>query len=406
MRDANRTRDVQSITQTPRSGVTIKLIDNARQGYAPGDNYLGGKYTEFGSLFPDPTKMQDFSHGGTLNTVISPTGDSGSYRAKERVTAGYVMDEFYLSDNTTLLAGVRFEQTNTTYSAPQYRLGPGGAVQARTIFEGESDYLKILPGIHLRHQVFKDTPLRISFTRSLARPNYSDLAPFVLQDTTALTISKGNPDLNVTTANNFDASPEHYFQNVGIVSGGFFYKHLDDYIFTNTLQETVGTDVYRVTQPINGDAANLYGVELTLVRQTDFLPSFLKYFNVYANFTHVHSDAKLPRGDFILPSQAKNMGNAALSWDHKGFFSRISFNYQGLLPLLIGNTINDDNWLDHRLEVDFSASQRIGKHFQIFVDLLNLANKPYRVYIDTTPDRPIQEERYKMWGIVGLKLNF
>jgi hypothetical protein len=83
IRDANRTRDVQSITQTPRSGVTIRLIDNGRQGYAPADNYLGGKYLEFGSLFPDPTKMQDLSHGGTLNTVVSPTGDSGSYRAKD-----------------------------------------------------------------------------------------------------------------------------------------------------------------------------------------------------------------------------------------------------------------------------------------------------------------------------------
>ncbi len=93
-------------------------------------------------------------------------------------------------------------------------------------FEGQNDYLNILPGIHLRRQLFEDTPLRISFTRTLARPNYSDLAPFVLQDTSALTISKGNPDLKVTTSNNFDVSLEHYFKNVGIVSADSFYKRL------------------------------------------------------------------------------------------------------------------------------------------------------------------------------------
>ena len=406
IRDANRTRDVQSITQTPKSGTTIRLIDNTQPGYSPADNYLGGKYLEFLNSFPDPSGMQNLSHGGTLNTVVSPTGDSGSYRARERVTAGYIMDEIYLGEKTTLLAGVRFEQTDTKYSAPQYRLGAGGAVLGRTVFEGTNDYLNVLPGIHFRHQLFEDTPLRISFSRTLARPNYSDLAPFVLQDTTALTISKGNPDLLVTTANNFDVSVEHYFQNVGIISGGFFFKHLDDYIYPNTLNETIGSDVYRVTQPVNGQAANLYGVEFTLVRQLDFLPGFLKDFDIYGNYTHVHSNATLPRGKFILPSQASDMGNLSFGYERKGFSSRVSLNFQGQLPLAIGTTINDDNWLDHRWETDFSASQKIGKHVKIFIDLLNLGNAPYRVYLGVTPDRAIQEERYKMWGITGVKLNF
>ncbi|HEY7182056.1 MAG TPA: TonB-dependent receptor [Blastocatellia bacterium] len=406
VRDANRTRDVDSITQTPRSGVTIPLSANTQPGYSPADNYLGGKYAEFGAAFPDPDKMQALSHGGTLNTVISPTGDSGSYRAKERVTAGYVMDEFYLGERTSLLAGVRFEATHTTYSAPQYLLGAGGAVQGRSIFDGKNDYLNILPGIHLRHELFNDTPVRISFTRTLARPNYSDLAPFILQDTTALTISRGNPALKVTTSNNADISLEHYFQNVGVVSGDIFYKHLDNYIYSGVAQQTIGADLYRVTQPVNGDKANLFGVELSLVRQLDFLPGFLKGFSIYTNYTHVHSDAILPRGSFILPSQASDMGNASLSYQRKGFSSRVSFNFQGRLPLAIGATPNDDNWLDNRLEIDYSASQQIGKHVKIFIDLLNLGNEPYRVYLGPTPNHPIQEERYKIWSILGVKLNF
>jgi TonB-dependent receptor len=405
IRDENRTRDVNTISQSPPSGATIKLLDNITPDYAPADNYLGGKYSEFGSAFPDVMKMRALSHGGTLPTVVSPTGDSGSYRAKERVTGGYVMDEIYLGEHTTLLPGIRFEATDTTYSAPQYILNASGAVQLRTIFAGQNDYLNVMPGIHLRHQLFHDTPLRISFSRTLARPNYSDLAPFVLQDPTALTVSKGNPNLKVTTSNNVDISLEHYFQNVGIASAGFFYKRLGDYIYTTTLQQNIGSDLYRITQPVNGDTANLYGVELTLVRQLDFLPAPLRGFSTYANFTHVHSDAKLPRGNFILPSQAETMGNASMAYDRKGFSARISFNYQGKYILAIGGTPADDNWLDNRLEIDFSASQRINRHLRVFIDMLNLGNDPYRVYIGDS-SHSIQEERYKIWAIAGLKLDF
>jgi hypothetical protein len=73
--------------------------------------------------------------------------------------------------------------------------------------------------------------------------------------------------------------------------------------------------------------------------------------------------------------------------------------------LAIGNTPADDNWLDNRLEIDFSASQRINKHARIFIDLINLGNDPYRVYIGV-PNRPIQEERYKIWAITGIKFDF
>jgi TonB-dependent receptor len=405
VRDENRTRDVASISQTPASGVRISLLDNINSDYKPGFDYLDGKYAEFGTAYPDPDKMISLSRGGSLVTVVSPTGDSGSYRAKERVTAGYVMDEIYLGERTTLLPGIRFESTNTTYSAPRYTLGAAGAVTSRNIVSGNSDYLNVLPGLHLRHQLFKDTPLRISFSRSLARPNYSDLAPFVLQDNTALTITQGNPQLKVTTSNNIDVSLEHYFQNVGIASAGFFYKNLGHYIYINTLTQTIGTDPYRVTIPVNGDSANLYGFEFTLVRQLDFLPAPMRGFAVYTNFTHVHSDATLPRGSFILPGQAANMGNASLGYERKGFSTRLSFNYQGHYVLAIGTTPADDNWLDNRLEIDYSASYRINKHAKVFLDVLNLGNEPYRVWIGD-PNHAVQEERYKQWFVAGLKLDF
>jgi TonB-dependent receptor len=405
VRDEDRTRDVDTETQTPAAGVRLSLLDFVDPDYSPADNYLGGKYPSFGTAFPDKTLLRNLSHSNLVVTTVSPTGDSGSYTAHERVTAGYVMDEIYLGEHTTLLPGIRFEASDVTYGAPQYTQGTGGAVTSRTIFHGNTTYLNVLPGLHFRHGFDENTVLRASFSRSLARPNYSDLAPFVLQDTTALTISRGNPDLKVTTSNNLDISLERYFRTVGIASAGFFYKNLNDYIYSTTLQQTIGTDLYRITQPVNGDSANLYGVELSLVRQLDFLPRLLRGFGVYTNFTYVHSDAKLPRGNSILPGQAERMGNASLAYERHGFSARASFNYQGRYILAIGNTPADDNWLDNRLEIDFSASQQINKHVRVFIDMLNLGNEPYRVYVGDQ-NHAIQEERYKIWAIAGFKFNF
>jgi len=99
------------------------------------------------------------------------------------------------------------------------------------------------------------------------------------------------------------------------------------------------------------------------------------------------------------------MGNASLAYECRGFNARISFNYQGHYILAIGNTATDDSWLDNRLEIDFSASQRINKHARVFADVLNLGNEPYRVYMGDT-NHSTQEERYKPWVIFGVKLDF
>src|SRR5262249_9174001 len=53
VRDENRTRDVGTITQTPRTGATLPLLNYTDPDYSPSDNYLGGKYKEFGNAFPD-----------------------------------------------------------------------------------------------------------------------------------------------------------------------------------------------------------------------------------------------------------------------------------------------------------------------------------------------------------------
>ena len=112
VRDEDRTRDVTTISQAPASGVRLPLLNYIDPDYSPADNYLGGKYVNFGNAYPDKTAMRNLSHGGSLVTTVAPTGDSGSYSAHERVTAGYVMARsFSVSARRSRPASVLNRQT-------------------------------------------------------------------------------------------------------------------------------------------------------------------------------------------------------------------------------------------------------------------------------------------------------
>ena len=128
-------------------------------------------------------------------------------------------------------------------------------------------------------------------------------------------IQRGNSALKPTTSNNLDLLVEHYFQSVGVVSGGVFYKRLDDYIYPSVFDED------GVRRRVRGDAAaqrrvrrRLWGLELAFQNQLRFLPAPLDGLGVYANYTWTDSSATLPGRegeDATLPGQSAHVGNVS-----------------------------------------------------------------------------------------------
>ena len=73
--------------------------------------------------------------------------------------------------------------------------------------------------------------IRAAATTALARPDYYALAPYVNNIAADMEITAGNPDLDVTYSYNYDFMVENYFKSVGLISGGVFYKKLNDFIY-------------------------------------------------------------------------------------------------------------------------------------------------------------------------------
>ena len=293
------------------SATTLKMTDYLETGFDL-PPFLDGRY--------DLTPYLSQELAARINTLPGTltrnhARDAEEFDGTERVAAGYAMAEIYAGAKTLLLPGVRYGHQRRLRRTRRAICARLGGVAGPQPLPAQTSYGTFMPAFHVRHAIHENTNLRFAVTRTLARPNYYDAVPYRAQNDNDFTVTTGNPDLRATTSWNIDVLGEHYFKSVGVLSGGFFYKHLDDYIYTYTTQEQINGTQYQVTQPLNGDAASVRGLELALQNQLRFLPSAFNGLGVYANYTFSDSTAQFPNhaGDSTLPGQSAHVGNLAVS---------------------------------------------------------------------------------------------
>lgn len=350
---------------------------------------------------------------------------SQNYKAKENIYAGYLRWDQDFTNKLSMILGVRVEHTQIDYT--------GNYVKDEEDLVGEinneNDYTNILPSIAFKYDINKDFILRAAFTTALARPNYYALAPYVSSFTEDMELAAGNPNLDATYAYNFDLMVEKYFKSVGILSGGVFYKNLNDFIYTysnnryttadfsvdfpNQLNPIEAGDEWSFVQQRNGDNVDIYGFEVALQRQFDFIPGkFWKGLAIYLNYTYTKSDAKgitnsdgEERENVELPGTSPHMFNGSLSWENKRLSARVSLNYTSDYIDELGGEEFEDRYYDEQLFLDANASYKITDNFRVFAEANNLTNQPLRYY-QGIPDRTMQMEYYRPRFNLGVKFDF
>ncbi len=389
----------------------VPLKDYSDEDYLAGSQYLIGSFASEEWL-------------GELNLIGGePVPDEflpGNFDVTEDVFAGYVMMNQKLSDRWSLLAGLRIERTSLesagnslTFIEEDEENGIEEGIEVEEV-GAENSYTNILPGIHLKYDITDQTVLRFAWTNTLARPNYVDIIPRAEIINEDNEIILGNATLEPTTSMNFDMMAEHYFTSVGLLSGGVFYKDIDNFIYTfqgETEDETFGpgTTGYETFQPLNGDGASVFGLEFALQRQLDFLPGFARNFSLYLNYTFLSSSAEGIRNedgdereDIDLPNTAPNMFNGSLGYADKRFSSRISLNFSDSYIDEIGGNDFDDRFYDTQLFLDFNATFQLNSNLSIYADLNNINNQPLR-YFQGVKERTQQLEFYGQRLTFGIK---
>ena len=366
-----------------------------------------------------------------LDTVGSITQSAGAFfNANERVSAGYIQDVVFLG-KWRLQGGVRFESTGTHFLANQLTAnvdGQGNPLPPTiTPIRQDTSYFNVLPSVQAQYQLQKDTNLRFSYGRGISRPNIGDLVPSTTVDPNASpkSINKGNPNLQPTKANNYDVLIEHYFQPLGILQAGYFFKQLSDPIFPTTSQTTdpqYPGVIFQLNQSINGPSAHIQGIETQWEQRLSFLPGLLSGVGVSANYSYVTSQIKFPFG-FNAPTvgapgrtdeprlerDAPNNYNFDLTYDKGPLSARfaISHNDANIYayqwgpgtgpagdPILGLKGPTGDQYLYAHTQFDIQGSYRFYRGIQLVVSGLNLSNEVFGFY-NGSEQYPVQREYYR-----------
>lgn len=332
------------------------------------------------------------------DTLAASTG--GDYRMDENVDAVYVKNRLDI-DKARIVYGLRYERT--AFDAAGLRViyddisADGDPVPSPVSFS--EDYASVLPSVNLRYAVNDNLLLRAAFYQTMARPKFGDLAPGGEvefeedDDENVLKAEIGNPGLDPLQARNFDLSVEYYRQDVGLLSASFYYKALKDFVvladtaaITDFTQFVGGNrvDDAEVIQPVNGDDANVLGVELAWVQHLSSLPGLFSNLLVSANATFTDGEASLPFRDekIAMPRQADRVLNFALGYETDRFSSRLAFSHKSE-RLLALEELDDpafDVFQDTHTQLDLGMKYYVNGQWELTLDANNLTDEPYYAY--------------------------
>lgn len=349
--------------------------------------------------------------------------ETSRYFARENTYATYAMADMEL-DWFTVLGGVRLEHTYNDYTGRESEISESGIFRGASDISKSNSYTNIFPNLQTVFSLGELTNLRFAYSKSIGRPNFNQLNPYVLRNYASQTIQQGNPDLDPMLSNNFDIMFEHYFMNVGQFTIGLFYKDMKDFVFSYTerIQESEDNPDaefagWQRSGYRNGEQATVYGAEFTWQQNLEFLPGIFSNLGTYVNYSYSQSIADLGRTNeqethgiallleklgrdvdpdykYVTPlsGQRPHIVNAGLDFTKGDFFTQISYQWTAEAISSYGSNDRDliaspraqdvyfDQYSGVSKDLSFTARYWIGENFQVWLDASNILNFKERNY--------------------------
>ncbi|WP_448582952.1 TonB-dependent receptor plug domain-containing protein [Thermaurantiacus sp.] len=238
-----------------------------------------------------------YTYGVVLREVSGAEG-AAFYDASLRVHAGFLQFDAEVLDAVTVTGGVRYEDAVQKVS-PRGVFATDPPLPQTEIKRGY-----FLPGGTITWNFRDDMQLRVSGSRTVARPQFRELAPQPYLDIDTDRTAFGNQFLVDSQLLNADGRYEWYFGEADRVTVGGFYKRINNPIETVTF-ESGGTFLITFA---NAPTARLIGGEVEVVKQfpLDALGIGLldaRRFLINANYTYTDSRIRVREGDTTINTQ-------------------------------------------------------------------------------------------------------
>jgi iron complex outermembrane recepter protein len=311
----------------------------------------------------------------------------------------------------TLNAGLRYERTSDTVDTHDISGGVPVPIHRR------NTYGNWLPIVHASYDFSPDLRLRLAYTKTIGRPDFSSFAPgqsFSIDANGFPVITGTNPNIGPRVSTNYDASLE-YSRGKAFVSVALFRKDLAREIFTQRTQELDELGVVVLTQqiPLDTGSGQLTGVELSAgMRRLSFLPAPLDGFGIQANFAYLDGDWRVvfTNGDTRtvggLREQPRWLANLKLSYETGPILLNLEYQAKGrTFTGTFGTTAASDIWAKPSENLDFQARFEVTEDLSLVFDATNLTNESY---VETTG---VQNSTFNAVGagrryFIGFKAKF
>ncbi|WP_294390028.1 TonB-dependent receptor [uncultured Sphingomonas sp.] len=344
---------------------------------------------------------------------------TAAYAADLRVHAGYGQVDAELLQGLRVNLGVRYEDGRQSVL-------PAGTGFAPTLIK--QDYW--LPAATVTWNFAEDMQFRVAASKTIARPQFRELAFQVYQDPESDRQFTGNPFLTDSKLKNAEARYEYYYARDQRISVAGFFKRIDNPI--EQVGFIVGGGGLR-TGFANAPKADLYGAEAEVIHylpldtlDVDFLTS--RRVLLSANYTYTHSKLKLGDQTVIGPDlsavpanvlyregapltgQSDHIVNLQLGLESTDHLSQqtVMLNYASKRVTnrgpIQGSSRQPDIFERPGVSLDFVAREGftgIGKGLELKFEARNLLGRRYREY-QSFDDTRVNINNYKLGRILSL----
>lgn len=324
-----------------------------------------------------------------------------SYDAGNTIAAVYASVDLKPTERLLINAGLRLEMSKqwVDYANDQ-------SIRQRRNLD-ESD---LFPALNLRYSLGERQQLRLALSRTVTRPSFIEMAPFLYQESYGSVQLRGNEELVNSYNYNVDLRYELLNRRGDMISVTGYYKFLDEPI-ERVQMLSGGAAVHTFRNADNGMAA---GIEVEVRK------SLTETLRIGANGTYMYTNVTLPDGgaytnkERALQGASPYLVNADITWSPRFDEVRqlnlaLLYNLQGPRIHAVGiSGLGDVEQLPvHTL--NFTAGYRINRWAEVKVQFSDLLGRAL-VFEQEVPQtgETVEVERYRPGtGFeVGLNLRF
>lgn len=305
--------------------------------------------------------------------LAAKTADTDSYSSEEEIQAYYLTTNTDFGEHWSLLAGARYEDFDQLL---QYPNDPRA--------DNELQYDDWYPALNVTWRPTEEIQIRAGYSETASYPGLIERSEAQSFDPDTDDPIFGNPDLQVSTIDNYDIRGEYYFSDTESVSLAVFYKDITEPV-ERAIPDASGSAARGITF-LNQDEAELFGIELDA--NVDLIDELEYLLFVGGNISWIDSEVTLSDDSIRLEGasadgrelqgQSEWLANIQLGFDHyeteQKFTLLINWFDDRIYRVARGTNVGPE-YEEGRIIVDFAYEKIWNENITIKGSIRNLLNE-------------------------------